>query len=1065
MVDIYYARAGFGASEYLKDELKALSASNERVYLIVPEQLSITREQWVNEQGLANVNVYSFSRLANTVFRALGGTAKKNPDKVMSASAAFCAVQNKYPNLSFYKRAAFTHGFITQLMAAFSEFDNNCVDFNRVMQIPDSDFSARSKAKYGELFMLYNEFKSLWKGEYKAPNCEILEASALLELGDIFNGAVFAFDGFFGFTPQQLKIITQILLQAKRAIFAFTTDLKSEIFETVTTEVKKIKRLCKKSDIDCFLKDVTSNFCRFKADGIKNIEKYAFDDVLQNGTKNADGVTVYGAKNITDELNFIACKIKNDVLNKKYDFNDIAVLCPDSESVRFIAASVFEKHGVPAFIDTGKTLLEMPLCAFVTTAFDIANDGFEFENVFAFLKTGLLGISFDDISLIENYVRMWKIRGGTWAQDRWTNNPNGLGARVDESTDARLNKINDIKNAVYPPLKKFCDAVRGKKSAGVFLKAIFELCQDFDVCKNLDATAKKFYDTGDIQLYYEYTRVYSVFMGMLDSLYIACGDTEFESRRFYDMLCVAAGAVNVMGKPARTNEVLFASLGRVRADNKKCVYIMQLNSDKIPSAPSSNSLITEADKRVFSAYDIEVSMDFETASKRECFDFYFAVTSPSDELVLSYSSFTQTGQMLEKSEYLETIMQTLGAREITRADLDDKFYLVSLAGAQEIAPKHKGVGDALRRISGVEFTKKQGDTTLADSVVEGLYKRELRLSFSGMEEFVNCPFKFFLNHGLRLGKTEPVEFNPANIGTFIHKGLENLLSGQYDISTDKAVKAAVDKISDDYYNIELADCKNRSKRFDYLFARAKYAFEGAAKNIADEIKNSDFKPYEFEVDISKFTKPLELENGYKLMLVGSIDRVDLTDDGYVKIIDYKSGSQKFSFEKIYNGLSLQLPVYASAILAKSPDYKIAAMYYLKVGVATAPDLSFVPISDEQYRQQLDKYYTRDGIFCDDQSAVSKLDKREEFLSSIKKDRLIGEQKIKALIDFTNDKIRQTGKGITLGNTNISPICHKDIDTCKYCDYASICGIDEQEDKKRELKPLPVDFLGGECDEQ
>ena len=37
------------------------------------------------------------------------------------------------------------------------------------------------------------------------------------------------------------------------------------------------------------------------------------------------GLTVYSAKNLSDELGFIACKIKNDVLSGKYRYSDIAI--------------------------------------------------------------------------------------------------------------------------------------------------------------------------------------------------------------------------------------------------------------------------------------------------------------------------------------------------------------------------------------------------------------------------------------------------------------------------------------------------------------------------------------------------------------------------------------------------------------------------------------------------------------------------------------------------------------------------------------------------------------------
>jgi ATP-dependent helicase/nuclease subunit B len=242
-----------------------------------------------------------------------------------------------------------------------------------------------------------------------------------------------------------------------------------------------------------------------------------------------------------------------------------------------------------------------------------------------------------------------------------------------------------------------------------------------------------------------------------------------------------------------------------------------------------------------------------------------------------------------------------------------------------------------------------------------------------MEEYVYCPFKFFMNRGLKARPLTPVQFNAADIGTFIHKGLENLLSGDYDISTPQSVAQSVDIISDDYYNTTLADMKGRSRRFDYMFERAKKTFGDAAQSVSADIRGSEFKPHSFELDISKHGDPYQLDGGRTLTLVGSIDRVDMTDDGYAKIVDYKSGSQEFSLENMYNGLSLQLPVYASAVKAKDPDVTIAAMYYLKVGVPEVEDKSQTGITDDEYQSKLSRYYSRDGVFSADENITARLD--------------------------------------------------------------------------------------------
>ncbi len=1064
MIDIFYGRAGSGKTFALTNQIKSTTQDGTPVCLVVPEQLSLTREFAINSMGIKNVSVLSFSRLANTIFRTLGGTAKKHPDKAMQASAVFMAIENVYDSLVYFKTTAFTDGFISALASAFSEFDTNCLSESRVLSIPDSELSQSVKNKYRDMFLIYSEYKKMWTDEYKDPSGDITEAASLLELNDIFKDTVFAFDGFFGFTPQQQLLLAQIITQSPRCMFSFTTDMQSDIFSPVTSEVLRLERLCKKQGADVNFVSVGDINHKHNAKALCVMEKGAFSHVVKKSEAELLGVSVYAAKNINDELNYIACKIKNDVLSGKYRYRDIAIICPAADEIKSLAASVFKKHDIPAFTDSPTTLANQPLCAFVQSAFDIVRYGFEGQYVFRLLKTGLAGIQLDDVSLLENYVRVWGLINRHWNDEPWQKNPNGIGGFEGEVDSARLEKINGVRFLLQRLIEKFKTAVSGTKTVAQILTAVYTLLEDFRVRQNLVDCASGFLKSNEILLFNEYTRVYGVFIDMLDSIFVMCGERKMSAARFCDMLGVCASNVSVSTRPSRTDEVVFLSLGQARAEDKKCVYIPRLNSKYLPSSPSNASLITEADKRVFSRFDIAVSMDAKTRALREYFDFYCAATTPTDELCLTYSVFSVTGDVQPRSHYLDLVAKAVGAKTKTENDLDSEFYFVSVEGAGDYGAKtgDKSVNDAVLEVKGYRPAVKKGlDCTLSDSVVDALYGKHLKLSFSGMEEFVCCPFKFFVNHGLRAKKSEAVEFKPNDIGTFIHKGLENLLSGDYDISTPEAVKSAATKIADDYMQNELFDCVGHGKRFDYLFNRSKSIFMDACQNVANEVNNSDFKPFAFELDISEFVPPARLPNDRTLTLRGSIDRVDMTDDGLAKIVDYKSGKQLFSFKKMYNGLSLQLPVYASAVREHYSDKTVAAMYYLKVGMPKIDPMGHEGATDEEYNAQLEKFYKRDGVFSSDEGLPLRLDKTGRLFAKIKDERLLSPTQMNALIDFGAQKITEVGSAIANGNANIDPICDSDINSCEYCDYSHICKFLSSGRDGKKLEMPPEQFLKDE----
>lgn len=1062
MVDIYYGRAGSGKTFSLMNEIKAETQNGRNVILIVPEQLSLTREFLVNSDGIKNVSVLSFTRFANTVFRELGGTAKKNPDHAMQTAALFLAIENVYDRLVYFKSTAFTDGFITALISAFSEFDTNCMSAEAIMAIPEAEWSNVAKNKYHDMFLIYSEYKKMWSDEYKDPSGDIAEAVRRLTENYIYSDTVFAFDGFFGFTERQLSLINLIVRKSPRCIFAFTTDMESEIFTTVTDEVNKLKRECIKQGVKTDLHFVGDENFKAKSEALAVAEQNGFDFCVKASDKAYDGITVYGAKNINEELSFIASKIKNDVLDKKYRYRDIAVICPSAEEIHFLVSSVFEKHGIPAFIDTDRTFASQPLCAFVTSALDIARFGFEPQYVFRFLKTGIAGIELDDISLLERYVRVWKLRGRHWNDEPWEKDPDGVKSFDKPLDTARLDKINSIRFEIQKPLEKFKKSVGGTNNVADILCAIYKLTEDFKVFKNIEKIADRFLARGDTMLYSEYTRVYAVFVDLLDSIYEMCHDRKMNIKRFCDMFLVCASKCSVSTRPSNIDEVEFLSLGQARAEAKKCVYIPHLNSKYLPSSPSSSSLITDSDKQVFSQHDIAVSMDSVTRSAREYFDFYCAVTTPTDELCLSYSTFAVTGEKQPVSRYLETLMKAVGVKALCESSFDVKFWLDSVQGAGDYSIKtgDSEISDAVFEINGYKKLEKSETALLSDEVVDLVYGRQMRLSFSGMEEFVKCPFKFFMNRGMRAQKVEPFDFKPNDVGTFIHKGIEMLLSQGYDISTPEKIESAVTQISEEYFIDKLSGKKGDNRRLDYIFENVKNVLLSACNNVVSEINNSDFVPTDFELDIADISPSYTLENGRTLTVSGSIDRVDMTDDKLIKIIDYKSGSQLFSYKNMFNGLSLQLPVYASALRHRYSDAQIAAMYYLKVGAPKVEHLGSKGTSDEKYKEKLEAFYKRDGVIGTQENLVYRLDRTGKMFKKIDPDRVLEPEKMDRLIDFAVGKVVATAQSISDGNIDALPICDSDsdIDSCKYCDYKSVCGFTGSDREPRTLEDLPENFL-------
>ena len=85
-----------------------------------------------------------------------------------------------------------------------------------------------------------------------------------------------------------------------------------------------------------------------------------------------------------------------------------------------------------------------------------------------------------------------------------------------------------------------------------------------------------------------------------------------------------------------------------------------------------------------------------------------------------------------------------------------------------------------------------------------------------------------------------------------------------------------------------------------------------AKRLAEEFAQSGFEPIACELKIGGEGEKLEFPyDGGKISVSGSIDRVDKFG-GYIRVVDYKTGSKKFKLPDILFGLNLQMLLYLYA---------------------------------------------------------------------------------------------------------------------------------------------------------
>ena len=376
---------------------------------------------------------------------------------------------------------------------------------------------------------------------------------------------------------------------------------------------------------------------------------------------------------------------------------------------------------------------------------------------------------------------------------------------------------------------------------------------------------------------------------------------------------------------------------------------------------------------------------------------------------------------------------------------------------------------------------------LSPALAEYLYGPVLKSSISRLEEFAQCPFRFFVRSGLRADERKVFELDARERGNFQHDVLKifhEQLQAEGKRWRDLQPATARDRVG------TIAAAQMEQFR-DGLFrdsAETIFAARSLAAALQDFVEvivgwmrgQYDFDPAAAELgfggrDDRAPVWEIDLSGGHQLALQGRIDRVDLWRDqsgttALAVVTDYKSGGKKLDSILVQNGIQLQLLAYLGALRHwKNPrDFfhaeKIipAGAFYVnlrgefKSGGSRAEVLADVEAKRMAYRHN--------GRF--NAGELRKFDRRldaskgDQFNFRLNKDGGLPSNSAEAipckeftgLIDQAEEQLRSLGRRIFSGAAAVDPYRKGGTTACDYCEYRAACRIDPWTHPWRNLRP-------------
>ena len=1063
MLQFILGRAGFGKSFTLTQKIGECIEKGGAPLLIVPEQFSFESERAIlsrfGERATDKVKVMSFSRLCEDASRVYGGGAGRvlsDADKTIMLGRA---MKNCKDELKLWKGYVNSAGFIENMLNAISEFKLHAVSYEDLLSAAERVEDNYLSSKLFDTALIYKNYDLILGEKFIDSNDNLAKFYMQLKTHNFFEGKDVFIDSFKGFTGQQLKIINVIIATAASVTVALTIDTQSNrkngVFANIIKTKEKLINAAKSHNV-AVMEDIIPEETFNKNDSLKALEKLMagysdFDDI------SADSITICSAADIGEEAEFVARNIRKIARKENARYDDFAVIVRDAEMYEEEFDSACRRNGVSCFIDRRISISSLPVAVMALNAVALAGK-LTTEKILRFYKSGIEYISLEELAELENYTYLWGIDGEALKRD-WDMNPDGFREVEDEkyakAIEEKLQSLNSIRQKMIAPIITFKKAFHG--SAKDMASALVDLILSVGGDKSIKTLCEKYKNEGNYVYADALRQSWDVFIGLLESMVTCFGEGEITPKEFEDALKNGTALTTVGVSPQTLDEVTFGAADRIRPYRPKYVFLMGANQGIFPRNVSAIGIFSNKEREILKLNDIDIPDKTVESAIDEEYLVYSSLCLASDKLFISYAQSLSDGTAAEPSAFISEIEENLNVNRVsapaplTEGNLPETKEAAFSEMCKRIS---KDEGEALTvksalddefedRADSVFAMKKPPENIISSDTAKRLYGKDMYVSPTRFEVFNSCRFMYFCKYGLNAKKLEPVEFSVLQRGTLVHYVMERLI-GEYGKGVGELSKEEISDCVDGYVAEYLDGISGyrsiEDERLKYLVETISRSAKFVAERLALEFAQSDFEPVHCELKIGKDGEIPEIEipldDGANLRLGGVVDRVDKWN-GYIRIVDYKTGSKEFKFPDILFGQNMQMLLYLYAV-SNSEKWggDPAGIFYMPAK-----------------RNKNDKAKRRmNGLMEADMDLVNAMDKDNsgEFipiLSARNTSNFISKGDFEKIFAFISHKLKSSGNQMLSGDINADPVDGVDGDACKYCDFAAICRKRNEEHKK------------------
>ncbi len=1069
--------SGVGKTSYIYENIKNDLKNNKKVLLLVPDREAVEAEtslvSMLDDVPCQDLDVYGFSRMCNDFFRMYGSLCYHYIDKTSSELLVFLALCNVADSLTEYKGVKLTdRDVIGSLANTISSLKRTGTTPTRLECIfeemqEDGVCGKRVLDKLGDVLAIYTAYEILLKRGYDDPDDDMTKMISMLPTHPYFKNKSIYIDSFSGFTPVQYEIIEFMARQSDSLTVSLLISPKVDkkcgegVFYTTYKAFNRLKSIAEKSGKELSVHPIYGQG-RYNNDELCLLEASFYSEVRHEG--DCEHIALSCCDTVYDEVNRVCCDIAKRV-REGGRWRDYCIVVPDTELYSEILRSCFEKHKISYYMSRRTEIMRKPFIKSVLYALRICEDGFYYQSVISYIKTGMLPLPEQTVFMLENYINTWHISGKAFYGERWQMSPSGFG-RVGDDDEEKLKILNEAAEYVITPLYDMMTRIKeNNMTCADYCDAICKLLQTTRADEALTRAREEARERGDEEEVMQLGQVWKMLFSSMQTLCDICTDAVLGVGEYSELLELVLSKVDIGTIPTSADAVSVGGYDSLVGKHPVGIYIMGMNEDKMPSPLSSPTVFSENDLLDLCEYGVDIEATLSEVSKKQLFDFYKASGISSDFVRYSYFAATVTGQSCRMSRFLDGIITSFPCLEKTKHDrpsISDGIFCEE--SGIEACAKYRDSAEAAALLEIFSENEKYADIrsaldlpitnaaqSLSEDSLKKIYPSRMKLSQSKIKQFKDCRFAYYCKYSLGLKQNPSGNIKASDVGTFMHYILQRAVDDKMcgvlpEKLTDGDIAALCDKYIAEYLTCVLGVDKltHGAGRLKALGARLRRNMLPMLKYVFGELEVTDFKPVATELKTDSL-KPvrIKLSDGGEAILSGIADRVDIYQkDGikYVKLIDYKTGENSFKYADLNECEGIQLFLYMISIIEQNDEYRPAALFYMSGCVSEEETNESKQLTEDDIAESVVK---RGVVLSDDDIiyALARGNKKYLQVSSGGRDKKmlpLSREKFEETFDELKNTIRELAEEMKKGNADATPKKSGAESVCERCPYKFVC---------------------------